>query len=337
MPDNTLLLIALLSQALVISHYYPRKVLGIVRQVIGRYPPSEYGKLYPVSTREMLKAQRYYRIANLLIMLVGLALVAYSFISPREELLDWDSQTVLMFYFLLQSTPMIFVLVNPGFSLFNLARKPRTDRTRTAEFERRRLLDFVSPTMLFLAASTYLAFIVFVIVKPELWGAGYWNILYVTLLNVFFAATIVYHLFRKKPDPHQSHDDRLRQIQVGVQISVIGSIGATIFLVINVGLQNYAGGLQDVATSVYFQLIILLTLLMFRIDRIDFDVYKDSAGPGPRPARSIAPRSGAPVFVVFVSVIAFVFLFIFWHARDDYDSVDPDKQSQSHREAILGS
>ncbi len=336
MPDNTPLLIVLLSQVLFVSFYYPQKVLGIVRQVIDRYPPLEYGKLYPVSTLEMQKAQQYYKVANLMILAVGLALVSYSFTFPSDELLGWDSQSVLLFYFLLQSTPLIFVVVNPGFSFFNLARKPSADGSRIAEFERRRLTDFVSPKFLFLACITYVAFVLSVITMPELWGAGYWNILYVTLLNVVFVAAALHHMYGKKHDPHQSHGDRLRRIKVGVNVQVFSSIGATLFLAINVGLQNYAGGLQDIATSAYFQLAILSTFVMYRIDDIDFEVYKEPASTDPETPKRSKSQSGTRIFFAFVSTITFIFIFIFWHARDDGSAMGSGNASPSHREAIFG-
>ena len=281
MPENSPLLIVLLCQVLFISFYVPARVLGVVRYVVEKYPPAQYAKLYPVSIGEMEKAQRIYKVANLLIGLVGLTLVFYGFYSPKTEMLDWDSQSVLVFYFMLQSSPWIVILVNPGFTFFNLARKPDTDRTRVAVLERRRLLDFVSSRLLYLAAATYIAFVLFVIAKPELWGAGYWNILFVSFLNVFFAGVIAFHLYGRKTDPHQSHEDRLRQIHVGVNLAVLGSIGGTLILVINVGLQNYAGGLQDMAISLYLQLVVYSTLWLFRIDDVNFEVYKSSEAANP--------------------------------------------------------
>ncbi len=324
MPENSLLLIVLLCQALVASYFLPRVLLRRVRYVVNHYPPSEYVRLYPVSKEKMERAQRLYSLANHVILLIGIALVLYGFYSPSKEILHWDSQTVLMFYFLLQNTPWLIVANNPGFTFFNLARKYDDSGVRSAELKRRRLFDFVSPAIIWVALAIYCFFVLLVIAVPQLWGAGYWNILFATLIIGFFATMIAVHLYGKKRDPFQSSEDRTREIRGNIQMSVYGCIAAMLFMIINVSLQPLGYGLQDIATSLYFQALILAYWKIYRVDTVDFEVYKtvdniDSSNT----AYSNYPqnRTGMAMFALTVSALVFVFVFLWWHARE------PDQQA----------
>lgn len=323
MPENSLLLIVLLCQALVASYLLPKVLLRRVRYVVRHYPPSQYARLYPVSKEKMESAQRLYAIANHLILMVGVALVLNGFYSPSAEILQWDSQSVLMFYFFLQNTPWLIVANNPGFTFFNLARKYDDSGVRSAEFKRRRLFDFVSPAIIWVALAIYCFFVLLVIAVPQLWGAAYWNILFVTLLIVFFGAMIALHLYGKKRDPYQSSEDRTREIRWNIQISVYGCIAAMLFMIINVFLQPFGYGLQDIATSLYFQALILAYWKIYRVDTVDFEVYKtvDSTNPtNVAHSRDPQNRTGMMMFALTVSALVFVFVFIWWHARE------PDQQ-----------
>ena len=274
MPENTALLVVFASQVLLVSFFFPRMLLRKVRHVLETYPPSQYPKLYPVPLDVVEKAQRRYRISNLLILLLGLALVFVGFYSPSAELLGWDSQSVLTLFFFLQVTPWLIVYKDPGFTLFN-SRKAHSRSTRTATLQPRRLFDFVSPGFVGLAIATYIAFILFVLAAPHLWGAGYWNILFVTLLNLIFVGGIGFTLHERKRDSYQAQEDRLRRIAYAVKLLVFSSIAATIFLAMNAGLKTVGHGLDDIAQSLYFQILVVASSSVYRVEESNFDVYKE--------------------------------------------------------------
>ena len=208
-----------LSQVLLVSFVFPRQLLSRVRAVVETYPPSTYPKLYPVPVEDIEKAQRTYKHLNTLALLAGLVLVSTSVYARRVEMLNWDSQTVLFLYTVLQLSPHLFAarLVSRYFKRMRQA-NPRT--IRNADLHPRRLFDFISPTMVGVAIFTYLAFIALVLFirrDPFAGFAGYWNIAGITGLNLLFAGVAFRTLYGKKQDPHRAHEDRLREMQLNVK------------------------------------------------------------------------------------------------------------------------
>ena len=75
MPDNIEFYFIFLGQILLISFYFPRKILSRIRYVVETYPPSEYPKLYPKSIEYYEKAQRNYKTVNQFIFVAGFILM----------------------------------------------------------------------------------------------------------------------------------------------------------------------------------------------------------------------------------------------------------------------
>ena len=123
MNDQILFYIVFLSQIFLISLVLPHRVLERLRYVVQHYPPQSYPRLYPVPMRQVERAQRNYRVVNLLVVAVGLALLAYAAWTPSEELLGWDTKTVVFLYYMLQYSPLM-IATTAGFTYFNLKRKP---------------------------------------------------------------------------------------------------------------------------------------------------------------------------------------------------------------------
>ena len=185
--------VVFLSQVLLISFYFPRQVLGRVRHVVENYPPSDYPRLYPVSLDVAKKAQRTYWNMNLFVLLAGIALVLVGLFWPSEEMLHWDSDSVLLIYLLLQYSPMI-IAATPGFTYFNLMRRADSRTTRKAELRPRSLFDFVSPAVFGLAIFVYVGFVVLILYVRQFgfpWFGGYFNIAGMTTVNLAFAGIIV--------------------------------------------------------------------------------------------------------------------------------------------------
>lgn len=76
--------IVLLSQVLLISYFLPRQVPQRLRYVVQNFPPERYPRLYPVALDKVERAQRSYRSLNFFVLVVGLALVAYTLYAPAE-------------------------------------------------------------------------------------------------------------------------------------------------------------------------------------------------------------------------------------------------------------
>ena len=277
MQNQILFYIVFLSQVLLISFYFPRTVLGRIRHVVQTYPPSSYPRLYPVPIEAVERAQRNYRIMNVLVLAAGLVLVFVGFYSPSEEMLNWDSDSVLTAYFFLQYSPLI-IAGTAGLTYLKLMRKADSRTTRKAELQPRRLFDFVSPALIGLAIFVYGAFVVFILYVRQFefpWFGGYSNIVAITGGNLLFAGAIAHSLYGKKKDPYQAYEDRIRQIGVAIRTLVWVSIFATTFVAISIALAAFElRHLNPLATSLYLQVIALISFRSFRIDDVDFDVYK---------------------------------------------------------------
>ncbi len=223
MSNQTLFYLVFLSQVLLISFYFPRKMLKRMRHVIETYPPSTYPKLYPAPLDSVEKSQRTYRNANLFVLLIGLALVLVGVSSSSEEMLNWDNQSVLTIYLFLQYLPMM-LLGRSELKQFALMRRASVRTARTADLRPRRLFDFVSPASVGIAIFLYIALVLLVLyIRQDPFpgfGGALWNIGGVTALNLFFAGVIIVTLYGKKADPYQAYGDRLRVMEMTVKILV---------------------------------------------------------------------------------------------------------------------
>jgi len=278
MSGQILFYVVFLSQVLLISFFLPRQVLERVRYVVSTYPPSSYPRLYPVSLERVERAQRNYRNMNLFMLVLGLALVARGFYAPSEEMLNWDTTSVVFFYYLLQWSPLLIALT-AGFTYFNLKRKPDARTKRRAELRPRRLFDYVSPALVGVAAIVYVAFIVFIAYVRTFefpWFGGYLNVLGITVLNLVFAGTIAYYMYGKRKDPYKSYEDRAREIELNAKLLIFISIAATVYVALSICLSAFdMRHLGPIAQSLYFQVISVAAFRGFRIDKVNFEVYRE--------------------------------------------------------------
>lgn len=280
MPGIDLLLLSVLaSQVLVGSVLLPARLLALTRRIVDTYPPSSHGKLYPRGVDGAERSRLRYALASAVVLLAGVALVVHGFVTRHDELLGWDTQSVLTLLLVLQWLPMLVVAGSPGFPYFNLERRQDARRTRTARLARRGMLDLVPRWTVGLAVACYLAFVAVVLAAPERWGAGYWNLAAVTGMNVFLFTMARIQVHGRKKDPYQSEDDRVRALARGVRTAFWVSILATVYLMIHVSLKPLGGSVADAAASLYFQILFLYTIAQFRIDDVDFDVYRERSAP----------------------------------------------------------
>ena len=124
----------------------------------------------------------------------------------------------------------------------------------------------------------YLAFILFVAYVGQFkfpWFGGYLNVVILTAMNLFFLGLAMRQVYGKKKDPYQASEDRMRQLELLVSTLVLVSIGATLYATLHIGLQALEwDALTGIATSLYYQLLAVVCLREFRIDGVNFEVYR---------------------------------------------------------------
>ena len=283
MPDNIIFYFIFLNQIILISYYYPKKMLSRMTSLIEAYPPSKYPKLYPQSIDVVRKGCRNYRIMNQVILVIGIILMfLYGLLSSEYDATQKHAEGMPLFYGMLQFIPIILLEIS-GFKQFKLMREANSKTTRMAVLQPRRLFDFVSPVLFGFAILLFLAYVVFEFYLSDFQFTKNLLIRIITLLvcNLLFAVIIVFNLTGKKIDPHQAPKDRQRQIKFTLNSLINTSIAATIFFIVNVSMKEFdLGYLEIVANSIYFQVIGVLgigtMLTTLRIEDIDFDGYKEN-------------------------------------------------------------
>ncbi len=279
MLENILLLVVFLSQIFLISTYLPHRVIKRINSVLREHPQADYPKLYPAPLNIIENNLRMFQRMNVVVLGAGLAIVMHWAVSGSAQMLNWDSQSVILFYFMLQATPLVFLEVS-GHSYLKLMRAANQSSTRIAILQPRRLFHYVSPIYIAIAIISYLAFILtvhYISLNPFDGFAGYVNIVGVTGLNLFFAAIAARQIYGKKTNPHQSVQDRNKQIKTVANIMVFSSIAATVFITINFLLASLElRHLNDVVQCIYFQIIMIVCLYKNTFIATNYDVYRNS-------------------------------------------------------------
>lgn len=246
-----------------------------MRYVCDTYPPSAYPKLYPKPIEFYERSQRKYRNTNSVILFAGLMILVALLANPH----DGDvHNAIAMGYFVAQMLP-VMLLDLWSLKEFKLMRNSKSRTTRKADLHRRRVFDFVSPTLFGIAVFTYIAFLFLVIYLNQFgydWFGGYWNIFGMTIMNIFFAIVLLWHIYGKKLNPHQSYDDRMSQTKTIAKIMLYTSIVATVFIAVSISLSALeVRHLLPIFLSMYFQLLAIIGFQAYRIDHTNFEVYKE--------------------------------------------------------------
>jgi hypothetical protein len=107
------------------------------------------------------------------------------------------------------------------------------------------------------------------------WFGGYWNLLGVTIANLLFAGIIYKQVRGRKLNPHQSTEDRMRQVKTLARIVAFISIAATVFAALNIALAAAElRHLQPATHSLYFQLLAVVSFRAYLVRPSNFEVYK---------------------------------------------------------------
>ena len=85
-------------------------------------------------------------------------------------------------------------------------------------------------------------------------------------------------MYGKKLNPHHAYEDRVSQIKIVAKILIFTSIAATLFGALSISLSAFeVRYLLPIFLSMYFQLLAVIGLHVYRIDHTNFDVYKEDS------------------------------------------------------------
>jgi uncharacterized membrane protein len=143
--------------------------------------------------------------------------------------------------------------------------------------------------MLVVALLVYVAFIAFVLYYRRFefaWFTAAGNVAGITALNVLMVASVGWALHAGRQDHYQAQQDRLDLIRLAVKLWLNISIATPVListqLVLKVLAPDTSHTLEPVIASAYSQGIALAMLwpsYSYRVDKINFDVYKRDAQP----------------------------------------------------------
>jgi hypothetical protein len=283
-----------LSQVLLISWFYPRRVISRRRYVLQNFPPSTHPRLYPQPIEYYERGLRNFARLNLAIVVAGVLIILAlilrtlggewdgTIFTPWSASGEWDAAIVLPF-FLVQSFATVFLELSSLKHQRAMAKAP-PPRVRTTELRPRRLVDFVSPNMLVVAALSNVAFIVFLLYYRRFefpWFTAAGNIAGVAFVFLLFSAAVGVALLGPRPDPYQAHQDRRTVIQLVVRQALAFCIAYPVLVTAQLtGKLFDPGTFEPVIASLFCQgtaLALLWPLYSFRVDSLNFDVYRSDA------------------------------------------------------------
>jgi len=282
---NTLFYVTFLSQIFLLSYYFPTKLLERMRYVLETYPPSKYPKLYPQPLEYYKMGQWGFKWVTRGILVLGFVILyAVIFLVDHSSFADdgYISEFWPALYGVIQFAPLL-VLELTEFSQFKRMRKANTATTRTAPLRRRRLFDFVSPMLVGMTIFLYILFILFDLYAHDFvldWGHDtLQRVAVLTVTNLLISGIGAWHLYGRKQNPHQTSDDRNKQIATNLNSFLYASMAMSIFFMAQVADDLIDMNFLDATlVSFYFQVITFLSLghalRSLRLEDIDFDVYK---------------------------------------------------------------
>lgn len=282
MGETLLFCLVFSSQVLLISWFYPRRVIGRGRYVLRNFPPSTHPKLYPYAPEELERWLRNIARLNLVIVVAGLSIVAALILGVLGG--EWAGRIVVPFFVVQFVVALAYMNFSGRKFLLAMAKTP-PPRVRTTELRRRRLVDFVSPTMLVVAALTNIAFIAFVLYDYWRFGLPAYktvaSIASVVFVLLVFSVTVGIALRAPRVDPYQAEQDRHDVMKLVVQQALaFCSVYPVLFaawLIVQIFDPDL---LEPIIASVFCQGIALASLwpsYRYRVDKVDFDVYRQDA------------------------------------------------------------
>lgn len=228
-------------QILVVSVVNPARFIKHVRGWSANFGSERFAQLYPGLdyNRGVERFVTGFRAVNIVIVLVGLALLTWLFtVIQSPDWVDVASGVSPLFLFL-QVSPIALLALYAVVRYHKVLLQPSQEPKRTASLQRRGLLDFVSPSTVVIAALSFVLFFPFAIyvdlyvydnaTLSKYCYRAMGSVVFVYLLNGF----IIYKMLYGRKNPMVTPEGRVRTIGVTVKSCIYGSIAVTWFIVIS--------------------------------------------------------------------------------------------------------
>jgi hypothetical protein len=289
MIEVYLFYVAFATQVLAISLLLPPRFVRSIRAELAKVSAERLAEVYPgvAVGRAYDRFIFGYRAANLVVAVIGVALLAWFLDHMAQP--NWDEGRVsglVTAYFVLQNAPLLLIawLV----TRFNkVHRRTLPGGKRKAILQRRGLFDFVSPFILLVALLAYLQFAVFTfyIARDPFPGfAGpFVNVGLVTLMYLLFACVVYWVMYVRRAGPLETHSSRMQLMSNVVTSYAWICILVPVFLSL-----HFARRMLELDTWMPFgrsASCLVFMLLLHRLGRIPDQPDLAEGQPGSSPAK----------------------------------------------------
>ena len=255
--------VAFVGQIIVLSLLLPFLVVNKIKQTVAKHPKDLFPELYPETPEHIIKQSHIYFVLCATVGILGVVLLIRTRSLGLKEFLDWDSQSVIMLYFLLQYAPFIWLShVSNQFS--KKMRLMNKKYIKTASLKPRKVFNYIPTWQLFsllVLWSVFAAVVVYVSFDPFDGFAGLGNLWVPVFVNVFYWFICHRMIQSKKFNPSQDREHFLHTFcQTMVVVNALSSLYITWSLTQHLlDLRPYS----DVFQSYYLQVIGIVTFVLF--------------------------------------------------------------------------
>ena len=217
-------------QILATSVLFPARIIKYSREATTDISAERLTQLYPGLDHDRA-SERFFtrmRVGSAGVAVVGLVALGWLYSYMRQP--DWSLGMVIALnsvYFVFQFLPLLLAAWFT-YRLYKAHEHAFSESKRTAMLERRRLFDFVSPSLVFLAVLAYLLFVALVIIFQRESFPGFFLVGVLTLVYALQARDVYRALYGKKYGPLDTHTVRTNRtgfaVKFGIYICIVNAV-----------------------------------------------------------------------------------------------------------------
>lgn len=208
-------------QILAMSVLFPARLIRYSREAATDISADRLAQLYPGLDHDLAN-ERFYtriRVGSAGVAVIGLLALGWLYRYMGQP--DWSLGAVVALnsvYFLLQFLPLLLAAWFT-YKLYKAHEHSLSESKRTATLQRRGLFDYVSPSIVFLAALAYLSFVALVVIFQRESFPGLFLVGILTLVYAMQARDVYRALYGKKYGPLDTHTVRTNRTGFAVKFS----------------------------------------------------------------------------------------------------------------------
>jgi magnesium-transporting ATPase (P-type) len=268
-------------QIILLSAYFPARILKRAAFVLQHYPSSTHPKLYPKGSGFFSRNMKYFFWINLFNFIFGWVIMYFIYTGQWvgekgvHPMLPWG-------YFMLQMLPSQ-VMELYGMRLAKLMKQQDSRTIKTARLAPRNIFNYISPRMIVLVSLSFLSFA----------GTGLYveNPTSITdsktflMSGILMVGFLIFYFFSKwlingkVKDPYQSAEDRHKSVSKVIHTFCYTLVACCLFMLMTLLIETYEmKTVMPIMMSAFLQLLVVISMGYMlnncRMEDINFDVYK---------------------------------------------------------------